>query len=423
MGRAQFADEESESPYVCLLDTGVNRGHRLLAPALALGDLHSVKRAWGVADIDGHGTEMAGLALWGNLTDVLAGSHPVEIGHRLESVKLIPTSGAGGSDSHHHGYWTEQAIVRPEITAPFRKRVFGMAVTSKDNRDRGQPTAWSAAVDSLATSSSDHGDRRRLIVVSAGNTAQQLWTHYPISNDSDGVHDPAQAWNSLTVGAFTELDTITGDDSSGAVPVAPAGGLSPFSTTSLTWQPEWPLKPDVVFEGGNAAKDSLGAWTADCLSLLTTNYRPANRVFTTTCATSAATALASRFAAQLMEQYPELWPEAVRALTVHSAEWTETMKRAYLPGLPERPKKRQLELLLRRCGFGVPDLDRALWSVSNSLTMGSTTEFVSVQEGARQAACLPGNANSQATLAARRAGQSWRHRSRDARHAFLLCRA
>ena len=69
-----------------------------------------------------------------------------------------------------------------------------------------------------------------------------------------------------------------------------------------------------------------------------------------------------------MAEYPNLWPESVRGLIVHSAEWSDAMRDAYLPA-SRAPNKRDYEQLLRRCGFGIPDLDRALWSVSNSLTM------------------------------------------------------
>jgi len=41
----------------------------------------------------GHGTEMAGLALYGDLTPLLAGSMPVVLTHRLETVKILPPRG------------------------------------------------------------------------------------------------------------------------------------------------------------------------------------------------------------------------------------------------------------------------------------------------------------------------------------------
>ncbi len=369
LGRMRYSSAGDDAPHVCLLDTGVNRGHPLLAPALSADDLHTVEPAWGTDDADGHGTQMAGLALAGDLTEPLAGSAPVEIDHRLESVKLLQRDGAGGTDSRHHGHLTVEAAARPEITAPARPRVFGMAVTARDNRDRGRPSAWSAALDSLASDAAGQGGNPRLLVVSAGNIDDNhAWLRYPDSNDTDGVHDPAQAWNALTVGACTDLVEVAETDAGGHAPIAPKGGLSPFSTTSLTWRKEQPFKPDVVFEGGNAAKDSLSAVTMPSLSLLTTHHRPADRLFTTANATSAATALASRLAAQTMAAYPALRPETIRALIAHSAKWTEAMKQAFLPE-PRNPSKQDYANLLRRCGFGAPDIDRALWSVANSLNM------------------------------------------------------
>ena len=369
LSRTRFTTDTEQSPYVCLLDTGVNRGHPLLAPALATADLHTVEPGWGTEDTNGHGTKMAGVALAGNLTDLLAGNGPVELMHRLESVKLLPTDGATGTDPQHHGYLTVEAVARPEVTAPLRLRVFGMTITARDNRDRGRPSAWSSAIDSLASDVNGFGANPRLLIVSAGNiNDSNAWANYPDSNETDSVHDPAQAWNALTIGACTDLVRITESDTRGYTPIAPEGGLSPFSTTSMTWDKYWPIKPDIVVEGGNAAKDSLSAVWMPSLSLLTTHHLPEDRSFTTTNATSAANALASRLAARVMSVYPKLWPETVRALIVHSAEWTSEMKQQFLPAAGN-PSKKDYHDLLRRCGFGVPDVNRALWSVNNSLTM------------------------------------------------------
>jgi hypothetical protein len=172
----------------------------------------------------------------------------------------------------------------------------------------------------------------------------------------------------LTVGAFTELVHITEGDMGGYQPIANAGGLSPFSTTSAMWQRYWPLKPDVMFEGGNAAKDEISAVWSASLSLLTTHHLPQQRLFTTANATSAASALAARMAARLMAEYPQLRPETIRALIVHSADWTAEMRRMFLPA-GRSPSKSDHLNLVRHCGFGVPNLDRALWSASNSLTL------------------------------------------------------
>jgi hypothetical protein len=119
-------------------------------------------------------------------------------------------------------------------------------------------------------------------------------------------------------------------------------------------------------EGGNIGKDAVGPSGISSLDLLTTHHRPLQRLFWTTNATSAASALCAKMAAQLMEAYPALRPETIRALIVHSAEWTSAMRQMYLPA---NPAKKDFVNLIRHCGWGVPNLEQALWSAGNSLTL------------------------------------------------------
>lgn len=60
--RLRVPEPGSEVPHVCLLDTGLNHGHPLLAPVAVDEDMHSVEPEWGTNDTEGHGTAMAGLA-------------------------------------------------------------------------------------------------------------------------------------------------------------------------------------------------------------------------------------------------------------------------------------------------------------------------------------------------------------------------
>ncbi len=369
LARLTVAPDEDSTPRVCLLDSGVNRAHPLVSPFVASADLHTVNPAWGVDDTANHGTGLAGLVALGDLAEALATNGPLTVSHRLESVKLTPEHGANAGDSRHHGYLFAEAVSRPEIGAPDRPRVFTSAVTSDDERDRGRPSAWSSTVDRLASDYDGDGQFPRLFVLCAGNTQDaQSWSAYPVSLGSRGIRDPGQAWNALTVGAYTEKVTISEPDAQGFVPVAPSGGLSPFTRTSNGWASAWPLKPDVVFEGGNAGKDALGAIGINSLNLLTVHNQPQERLFTTTNATSAASALGARFAVRLMVAYPALRPETIRALIVHSAEWTAAMKAGYLPAHGHSSKSDYVNLI-RHCGWGVPSLERALWSAGNSLTL------------------------------------------------------
>ena len=369
------------APAVCILDTGVDRVHPLLEASLP-EESWLACNGWSRGDHEGHGTEMAGLALLGDLSEALSSAEEQELSHQLESVKILPPPGQEHAPEDDGpdlwGAITAEACGLAELAAPQRRRCFSMAVTA-DRCDRGQPSSWSAAVDALAAGQivtptteglelvADQSGGR-LFVVSAGNVGEAGPPH-PDNCDLAMVEDPAQAWNALTVGAFTEKGVIEEHDRAAWVPVARPGDLSPFSSTSVRFDSQWPIKPDVVFEGGNVAVSASGAETGvPSLSLLTTSRMLLGRFLELTWATSAACSLGARMAAQVLADQPDLWPESVRALIVHSARWTRPMIEAF-DGVGN--SKRQRLALLRRYGYGVPDFDRAARSARDAVTLVS----------------------------------------------------
>lgn len=358
---------------VCILDTGANNGHVLLQPVLANNDCHAVEPAWGVSDHQGHGTLMCGIAAFGDLTVALQRSHLPRIRHCLESVKILPPRGANVPALY--GDITIQGIFRAEIQAPNRNHIGCMAVTSEDGRDKGRPSSWSAAIDKLTSGYDD--DTRRLFIVSAGNVAEQQWAAYPKSNLNSSVHDPGQSWNALTVGAYTEKAILSNPVLLGHTPLAQPDELSPFSSTSYDWERKWPIKPDIVLEGGNVARAPDGFISEhDDLSLLSTGHQPTQRQLDVINATSAAAAQAAWMAAQIQAEYPEAWPETIRGLMVHSAEWPDAIKRQFLNANSRGEySKSDYGRLLRICGYGVPNLNRALSCAANSLTLISEMEL------------------------------------------------
>lgn len=363
--RTQFPTTTAAA--VTVLDSGVHRGHPLLAPLLDVADVHAWRPTWGVHDHHGHGTEMAGLAAYGDLAAALVSPGPIVLSHRLESVKIIPPTGA--NPEHLYGRITADSVSFVEIQAPGRPRVFSMSIGT-DGSDRGEPTAWSAELDKLASGAED--DERRLFFVSAGNIGPGAGRNYPEQNHTASILDPGQSWNAITVGAYTELTEIDEPSYAGWTCVAAPGNLGPTSATSFVWLPRWPIKPDIVMEGGNMAVSPkrTEADFPDSLSVLTTYFRD-ERMFTSSGDTSAANAAAARYAAIVRGQYPELWPETVRALLVDSAEWTAPMQRE----LDGARNAKAVEFLLRCFGFGVPNLERALWSAGNSLTLIAQDEL------------------------------------------------
>lgn len=359
----------SNSPYVCLLDTGLNHPHPLLVPVASNEDRHAYKPQWGLDDRDNHGTPMAGLATFGDLTDALASVGPVIPTHRIESVKIVHDP-----DPHHpdlYGAVTQECAYRVEVI-PDRKRVYCMAVTALDGRERGKPSSWSAAIDALASGQDD--GQRRLMIISAGNTDPGQRRYYPDSNMTDGIHDPAQAWNALTVGGYTEKATIDTARFPGWQPLALEGDLSPCSCTSTTWD-KWPIKPDIVMEAGNMGRNPAYAdpdYIDDGLQLLSTgNNVLAQRPLSPFGDTSAATALAARLAAMAWAKYSALTPESVRALMVHSARWTPVM----ISRFTDQYQGIDYRSLLRCFGYGVPSQQRVLSSLDNSLTMFAQGEI------------------------------------------------
>ncbi|MGY2939562.1 hypothetical protein ACVWZ6_009164 [Bradyrhizobium sp. GM6.1] len=266
-----------------------------------------------------------------------------------------------------YGAVTQECVSRVEVK-PDRTRVYCMAVTTSDDRDRGRPSSWSAAVDALTSGFTD--GERRLMIVAAGNTVSNERRNYPNSNHTDSVHDPAQAWNALTVGGCTDKAIIDQARFNGWQPLAPAGDLSPCSCTSMTWSDtKWPIKPDIVLEAGNMALHQNFPdpdYIDDALQLLSTPHDFAlNKPLVTFGDTSAATALASRMAAMVWAKYPQLTPEAVRALIVHSASWTPAMQQR----CTNPDGSQNLNALVRCYGYGTPGLRQLLSSADDSLTL------------------------------------------------------
>ena len=351
---------------VCVLDSGVTHTHPLLEPGYAAQDLHTYKPPWGTGDSaihQGHGTAMSGIAFLGDLQNALRSTTPIIIRHRLESVKMLDPAGTQHAP-HLYGAVTAECVSRPEVTAPQRPRVFCMAVTSDFGVQRGRPSSWSAEIDRLAYG---NDTIRRLFLISAGNVSRENIppTNYIARNDVDPIFNPGQSWNALVVGAQTDRVIITDPTFDGWTPLAAPGALAPTSRTSVTWERQWPIKPDIVCEGGNWATDGVAVDSPDDLGVLSTHYQPQLQQFTTIRDTSAATAFAANIAGRVLSARPESWPETLRALIVHSAEWTPSMRGEFAAaGL-----RQQKLALMRRYGFGVPSVQRALYSATNDATL------------------------------------------------------
>lgn len=339
--------DDAEQVQVGILDTGVNNAHKLLNPALPDERMDVAIGVIDATDRNGHGTGMAGLALLGDLTDIAyRRDTPVEIHHALSSVKIFEE----GHDTPEEFYG---AVIEEGISkaSDMGATIQCMAITDDDSYD-GTATSSSAALDE---SIYHQGLCDRLVVVSAGNVETTDVDHenYIESCKAHAVKSPAQAWNALTVGAYTEkAETVDAD----YTPLAAPGSVSPFSCSSFPWSKKR-IKPEIMMEGGNVAYHTLFKETIHPdLELITTDYDLAKSLQTFD-ATSAATGLAARLAAQIKVENTQFSMLSVRGLMVHSAQWTREMTR--IKDLDER---------MSLCGYGVPDADVAIYSSEKSAT-------------------------------------------------------
>lgn len=259
-----------------------------------------------------------------------------------------------------------QAVSLSEIANSKIKHIYCMAVSdSTSSSNNGEPSSWSASLDSL---SSDKDGR--LFIVSAGNVDLKSLENYgyPSASLKTSVEDPGQSWNAITVGAYSNDELLPEKEIyKGYFRLTKPKELSPYSSTSFSWKNSWPIKPEIVCDGGDVASDGNKYFMgADELSKLTLNNNILFNLFNFSCATSAATAQCSYIAAELLSMYPDMRPETLRGLIIHSARWSKPMLNQFCI---DTNKKRNFNKLLRTCGYGIPNLDIARDTLNNRVNM------------------------------------------------------
>lgn len=363
---------------ICILDTGINYNHPLLKMISCEKNSISYNPNWPKYDVVSssynnepyapHGSLQAGIAGFGDLKFCIESNKSIQISHILESGRIIPPRGFNKPELY--GAITTETCYKIEIqSTSIKNRIFALAISSNPNNS-GNPSSWSSEIDRF-TFGEVSENYKRLFIVSTGNNTQlnselDLWDQAHLAK----IEDPAQSWNSITVGSMTNLTTIKDPDFNGWRPWSNRGNISPSTRTSVNW--EWkkqaPLKPDFVIEGGNRlVSPNLDITNHDDVSILTTSGN-INLPFESHLDSSAACALASNYAALISDRYPQYWPETIRALLIHSCKYNESIRSEYkkMKDSGIYSKNEILNTILRTVGFGVPDINKALSSTNNN---------------------------------------------------------
>jgi hypothetical protein len=347
---------DDDAPVIGIIDSGVNN-HPLLQDIL-VGSI-GVPASLGVADDFGHGTRVAGAAVFGDLRYQIE-TGTMNRGARLCSAKVVD----------QHGRFEDKRLVpsqmREAITRlhqEFGCRIF--VISLGDNKrpfKGGRVGPWAATLDELAR------ELNVLIVVSAGNRGprngvqiEQAVTEYPgyLLEESNRIFEPAGAINVLTVGALAHGHGMTQDmiDDINIHQITQESEPSPF--TRVGPGVGGSIKPDVVDFGGTLVFDAVtmrlrtGEDTPSA-GVLTLHHRPVEQLFTAGSGTSYSTPLVAFKASQILRIIPDASANLLRALLVGAAVVPPEAVSALAhlaPGAQDAI-----------CGHGVVDLGRAAYS-------------------------------------------------------------
>lgn len=244
---------------VCVIDSGIVPQHPLLASNVGSYESVLTATASGV-DECGHGTMVAGIAVFGDVRDGYEGGR-FESEVKVFSARVL---------NERNEFDEEQLIVRQMERAietfkvePYRCRVFNLSLGSRGPwfRENRRQSLWAECLDQLART------HKVLLVVSAGNHAMGTgvrtrhaeeavveYPHYFFGDGECGLCEPATAAIAVTVGGVAQYDVpaVPGSGRADSLnrPIAAAG--QPCPITRIGPGIAGAIKPEFVAPAGNS---------------------------------------------------------------------------------------------------------------------------------------------------------------------------
>jgi hypothetical protein len=334
----------ADAPGIAVLDSGLATAHPILAPAI--GDAQSFVAGLNAQDQHGHGTQVAGIALYG---DVEAGLRDRSFvpAFRLFSGRVLDAANAnetGFIENHvdaavryFHGSYGCRVfnLSYGDVRKPYRGRhVRGLAVTL-DTLTRELGVLFVVPSGNFTGTDAVPGDWRA------------EYPRYLLSNDA-ALIDPAPALNALTVGSLARWDATFNaqryQNDISEQPIARRNQPSPFTRTGPSVGGA--IKPELIDYGGNWAVNvqTVNRWRVrqGLGEASTCKDFAAGRPFAEDSGTSFAAPHIAHLAARIVAAHPEADHNLLRALLVAHARWPEAAESL----LSDKHE------LLRVCGYG-----------------------------------------------------------------------
>lgn len=379
---------DGDAPVACVIDSGVVSQHPLLAGWVGTEKEFIPLDAEGVADVDGHGTAVAGLVVYGDVAGCIESGRwlPRVMVHSAKILYHDDNLGAVFPESVRVESATENAI--RYFASEFGCRVFNLSVGDElQVYAGGRQFVWAEKLDELAR------ELDVVIVVSAGNftpplppsprTAKEfrLAVKEQMLSDDQRICSPATASIPLAVGALARGDATgpafgeRGVTLKDAFACSPARGLAPFSRTGPGYQVEKgraAVKPELVHMGGNYGVRSWDGenpeWVTDHVNLGEPTIRPVmdGRYLTAKAGTSFAAPHVTHAAAVAERELEQAMGHPASANLVRAVLGAAAM----LEGCHEDCLGDEAERL-RLVGYGLCDAERSAHSTQSRVTLVS----------------------------------------------------
>jgi hypothetical protein len=375
----------SNATAIAILDSGILSNHPLLERAV--GDEIAVPMLSNNGIMDdkpyddvGHGTKVAGIALYGDIKRCIEEKRfTPEIW--ILSAKVLYKEESPITGEIHATYKEEELLEHQlsEAIRYFFKNYSNCKVINISFGDKYKKMFRDKRQFPLATLIDELAKELDIIfVIAAGNLNPEengypdKYPNYQIEeNPKVKIIDPASSAYAITVGAVSQ-DFGPSDRMPQDILISPAKKDYPSPFTCVGPGYKGMIKPEVVEEGGNIINSPSDPSKIEDIGgkliLINPNWLKDGRLFTGDFGTSFSAPKVSHYLAKLFNYFPDFSTNSIKALLLSSADIPNERPEP-LSDINFNDTDLSLLDLLKIYGYGKPNFERAISSESNDVLL------------------------------------------------------